>query len=94
MVALVEKKSDEYTAGEMVGYKEGNALCKVQIVKNKSDKDYERYDLRLVEIYRKAPLFEEGDIGDEWDYLRSKIGGGAPGMGYLFPLSDLESMLK
>jgi hypothetical protein len=74
---------DSYRSGMDAFYHESGMIDKVRVLENKSDGDWIRYELEVLEVIKRSRIGEPSEVGERFDCDKRRDGSGLAGMWHL-----------
>lgn len=75
--------AQDYEAGREAFYHETGMVYKVKVLKNTGDKEWERYNLKVLEVVGESSIFVPSEVGEEFSCEKRRDSGGCSGLWHL-----------
>ena len=77
------RPEDSYKPGEIVFYHEMGEVDKVEVLGNKSDQNYIRYKLKVLQVVQESKIAFPSNIGEVFNCEAKRNSGGFSGLWHL-----------
>lgn len=68
--------SEEFQPGEVLRYQDEGEIYKVEVLKNLSDEEWIRYELKVLEVEQIPSFLKPPEIGEEFECCRKRSASG------------------